>query len=139
MKIYEVDNKTVLELEDDAAYYYLGDSWRMPTEAECKELLDNCLCVWTTYDGKAGVQLTSKIEGFENHWIFLPAMGYRRGVNSAYAADYFIGDDILGCYWSSSLYLNNSGTTASPTSLHSVVKKGILQFPFCSYILFLMH
>ena len=104
---YEVDNKTVLELEDDAAYYYLGDSWRMPTEAECKELLDNCLCVWTTYDGKAGVQLRSKIEGFENHWIFLPAMGYRPGVNSAYA-DYFIGDDILGFYWSSSLYLNNS-------------------------------
>lgn len=106
--IYDtVDNKTVLEGEDDTAYHYLGDPWRMPTEAECKELLDNCTCSWTTNDGKNGVRLTSTIEGFENCWIFLPAMGCRPGVNSAYTT-YFTGENTLGLYWSSSLYLDDS-------------------------------
>ena len=33
-----VDNKTVLELEDDAAYVNWGGNWRMPTKAELDEL-----------------------------------------------------------------------------------------------------
>lgn len=114
----KVDNKTVLELDDDTAYYYLGDSWRMPTEAECKELLDNCSCIWTTNDGKAGVQLTSMIEGFDNSWIFLPAMGVRYSVNSAYAT-YFTGNNTNGYYWSSSLYLDGSDAHAWCISFNS--------------------
>ncbi|MBQ7388798.1 MAG: hypothetical protein IJW01_05480 [Paludibacteraceae bacterium] len=37
-----VDNKTVLELADDAANVNWGGAWRMPTDAECQELIDNC-------------------------------------------------------------------------------------------------
>ena len=42
-----VDNKTTLDLEDDAARANMGGDWRMPTEAEFQELLDietmNCV------------------------------------------------------------------------------------------------
>ena len=33
-----VDNKTQLELEDDAAHVKLGNGWRLPTKEECDEL-----------------------------------------------------------------------------------------------------
>lgn len=54
-----VDNKTVLEPSDDVAHQKLGGLWRMPTVAECQELLatlDNPLYEWTfessnTYKG----------------------------------------------------------------------------------------
>ena len=36
-----VDNKTVLDPEDDAAHVILGGSWRMPTKEEWQELFDN--------------------------------------------------------------------------------------------------
>lgn len=35
------DDKTVLDPTDDAASVQLGEVWRMPTEDEWKELLDN--------------------------------------------------------------------------------------------------
>ena len=45
-----VDNKTTLELSDDAAHVNWGGSWRMPTKAEQDEL-NNCTWTWT---GPAG-------------------------------------------------------------------------------------
>ena len=41
------DNKTTLELSDDAAYVNWGGKWRMPTQAQLFELCDECYCVWT--------------------------------------------------------------------------------------------
>ncbi len=92
-----VDNKTVLELADDAARANWGGQWRMPTKEECEELLDNCTLKWVySYKGTgvAGRIVTSNING---NSIFLPAAGCRN-------------DDVLndagrnGIYWSSSLY-----------------------------------
>ena len=37
-----VDNLTTLELSDDAARKKWGGSWRMPTKAECEELITKC-------------------------------------------------------------------------------------------------
>ena len=37
-----VDNKTTLELSDDAARANWGGSWRMPTDAELTELREQC-------------------------------------------------------------------------------------------------
>ena len=57
----------------------LGGSWRMPTYAEMKELLDNCDYEWkTNYNGTGinGVLLTSQITGYEDQSIFIPAAGY---------------------------------------------------------------
>ena len=89
-----VDNKTQLELSDDAARANWGGSWRMPTRAEQDELRENCTWTWTTQNGVNGYKVTSKKNG---NSIFLPAAGFRSG-SSLYSA----GSD--GYYWSSSLY-----------------------------------
>ena len=91
-----VDNKTVLELADDAARANWGGAWRMPTDAEWTELLENCTWTWTSdYNGTgvAGRIVTSNING---NSIFLPAAGCRDDDDLDYA-----GND--GDYWSSSL------------------------------------
>jgi hypothetical protein len=89
-----VDNKTQLELSDDAARANWGGSWRMPTRAEQDELRENCTWTWTTQNGVNGYKVTSKKNG---NSIFLPAAGYRYD-SSLYDAGSH------GHYWSSSLY-----------------------------------
>ncbi|MBQ0102709.1 MAG: Ig-like domain-containing protein [Prevotellaceae bacterium] len=86
-----VDNKTVLDPEDDAAHVNWGGDWRMPTKAELEELLNNCTWKWTTQNGANGCKVTSNING---NSIFLPAAGY------GYYGDVLgLGND--GRYWSS--------------------------------------
>ena len=92
-----VDNKTVLELADDAARANWGGQWRMPTKEECEELLDNCTLKWVySYKGTgvAGRIVTSNING---NSIFFPAAGCRDYDDLNFAGD-------SGDYWSSSLY-----------------------------------
>ena len=89
-----VDNKTLLEQEDDVAHVKLGGSWRMPTYAEWTELRENCTWTWTTQNGVNGRLVTSKTNGDS---IFLPAAGYR-DVTYLYDAGSY------GLYWSSELY-----------------------------------
>jgi len=98
-----VDNKRVLDPEDDVAHVKWGGSWRMPTEAEWKELQDNCKSTWTTVGGVNGRLLTSIKAGYTDKSIFLPAAGYRDGSSLSY-----VGSD--GYYWSSSLYMDNSSS-----------------------------
>ncbi len=87
------DNKTQLELSDDAARANWGGSWRMPTDAEWKELINNCTWTWTTQNGVYGRKVTSKTNG---NSIFLPAAGY------PFVSSLFdVGSS--GFYWSSSL------------------------------------
>ena len=54
----------------DAATANWGGNWRMPTKAECDELLNNCTCTMTTQNGINGCLLTSKTN---SNSIFLPA------------------------------------------------------------------
>lgn len=68
-----VDNKTELDLEDDAAYVNWGPSWRMPTKEQQDELRDSCTWTWTTRSGVNGCQVT----GPNGNSIFLPAAGDR--------------------------------------------------------------
>ena len=88
-----VDNKTVLEQDDDVAHFKLGGSWRMPTDEEWTELRDNCTWTWTTQNGVDGSLVTSNVNG---NSIFLPAAGYRVYTSLSSAGSY-------GYYWSSSL------------------------------------
>ena len=88
-----VDNKTVLDPEDDAAHVNWDGSWRMPTMEECKELINKCTWTWTTQNGVNGKLVT----GPNGKSIFLPAAGCRLG-KKLYSAG------SLGYYWSSSLY-----------------------------------
>ncbi len=89
-----VDNKTVLDPEDDVAHAKWGGSWRMPTRAELDELREKCTWTWKTQNGKNGYKVTSKSNG---NSIFLPAAGYRYDSSLGYA-----GSD--GFYWPSSLH-----------------------------------
>ena len=76
--------------EYDAATANWDGAWRMPTEAEQQELLNNCTWEWTTLNGVNG----RKVTGPNGNSIFLPATGYRDGSSSKYVGSY-------GYYWSS--------------------------------------
>ena len=95
-----VDNKTILDLSDDAAYVNWGSSWRMPTKAEYDELINTSYTTWTwtTQNGVKGYKVTSKTNG---NSIFLPAAGCRDN-SDLYNAGFG------GGYWSSSLSTGNS-------------------------------
>lgn len=87
----DVDNKTVLDLSDDAANANWGGYWRMPTNAEQDELGNTSYTTWTwtTLNGVKGCKVTSKTNG---NSIFLPAAGYRgSSLNDAGSFGYYYG------------------------------------------------
>lgn len=86
-----VDNKTELDLEDDAAYMNWGEGWRMPSDAQLTEL--RTICTWTWDSKKKGYTVL----GPNKSSLFLPAAGYY-GDSSLDLAGSF------GLYWSRSLY-----------------------------------
>ena len=98
------DNLTTLEASDDAATANWGSGWRMPTQTEMQELIDNCTVTWTTQNGVNGRLFT----GSNGNSIFLPAAGYRNGSE-------LIGAGPGGFSWSSSLY---SDYTDDPWGLY---------------------
>lgn len=91
-----VDNKTILDPEDDVAHVKLGGSWRMPTDKECSELLTNCSWKWVANYNNTGMS-GRLVTGPNGNSIFLPAAGYRQGA-------YLHHVGYCGTYWSSSLY-----------------------------------
>ena len=89
----DVDNNTVLTIEDDAAHARLGENWRIPSSEEYYELIDNCYIETVSVNGVTGKKFTSKING---NSIFLPWTG-----NSSYNSS----------YWSSDLSVSSSDPT----------------------------
>lgn len=87
------DNLTTLEASDDAAMANWGVGWRMPTQVEMQELLDNCTYTRTTESGARGCKFT----GPNGNSIFLPAAGYHPYGSSLHDASFY------GYYWSCSL------------------------------------
>ncbi len=61
-----VDNKTTLEIADDAANANLGGNWRMPTSAEVDELISECEWIWQ----EGGYLVVSKVN---SRSIFIPS------------------------------------------------------------------
>ena len=53
-----IDNKTELEPVDDAAYVNLGANWRMPSENQIVEMLENCTWQWIKRNGVDGQLVT---------------------------------------------------------------------------------
>jgi uncharacterized protein (TIGR02145 family) len=89
------DNLTTLLPEDDAATANWGSGWRMPTNEEWQELLDNTINTWIIRNGVIGRLFTAA----NGNSLFLPAAGDRfEEVLSQ------VGE--CGIYWSSSLNTN---------------------------------
>ena len=88
-----IDATSNLVSKYDAAAAHLGAPWRMPTDAEFVELVDNCTSTWTTSNGVPGRLVTGKGD-YASKSIFLPAAGYGNDSNLYYPGSY-------GFYWSS--------------------------------------
>jgi hypothetical protein len=102
------DSKTRLDPIDDAATANWGGKWRMPTDAEMEELIENCEWERTTLGGNKGYKVTSKKNG---NSIFLPAAGFIRdpGLERFELFDIrlFVAG-FEGYYWSASRHLYGS-------------------------------
>ena len=95
-KYGNIDNKLVLEEEDDVAHVQLGGNWRLPTPSEIVELKDSCTWSQTTVNFTAGYLITSKKEGYTDRSIFIPFAGYRSG-------ETLYKNGSGGYYWTNSL------------------------------------
>ena len=88
-----VDNKAVLDKEDDAAYVILGEGWRIPTVEDWKELRE--YCTWSKrIDSFTDYKWVSVGTASNGNSIYLPVTGVGEGG----------GDNVFGLYWTSSLY-----------------------------------
>lgn len=96
----------ILSLKDDAAHINWGESWRMPTQEEFRELLRNCYWVWTESYGVGGYRITSKKNG---NSIFLPSAGYYKDATLKNKSS-------RGYYWGNELLVKNSTNTDSRVS-----------------------
>ncbi len=91
------DNLTTLLPEDDAATVNWGNGWRMPTNEEWQELLDNTTNTWTTRNGVNGRLFTAT----NGNSLFLPAAGDRNW-------RYILSPGRYCRYWSKSLYTGSN-------------------------------
>ena len=91
-----VDDKTQLELEDDAAYVNWGNKWRIPGKTQFSELFNSNYTTteWVTQNGVLGCKTTSRTNG---NSIFLPAAGYRDGTSLKQVGS-------IGEYWTCAFY-----------------------------------
>ena len=106
-----VDNKTVLDREDDAAAINWGGGWRIPTYAEWTELCNNCSWSWTTTNGVVGRKVTGKT----GNSIFLPAAGIGAGgsINFVGRDGYYIVNSYNTTYPNQSIVLEFDKSTVS--------------------------
>ena len=92
-------NGSIMATNYDVAYMNMGNNqWRLPTKTEYEELLSGSYCKWdwTTLNDVKGYKVTSKIAGYTDRSIFLPAAGLMYGASNPYAPAY-------GSYWSSTV------------------------------------
>lgn len=93
------DDKSILEVKDDAAYINWSEEWCIPRQEQIEELINSryTISTWTKLNGVYGCLIKSKKNG---NTIFLPASGKRdeqtEGVNDH------------GNYWSASLSKSTS-------------------------------
>ena len=93
-KYNTIDEKTVLDSEDDAATANWGSNWKMPTKEQFLELFANTEYELTTVNGVDGYLLTSTAN---TNSLFFPIVGFVGGGRC-----YCDVDD--GRYWTSSVY-----------------------------------
>ena len=100
------DKKTVLDSADDAATFNWGERWKMPTQEQFQELIDNTNHEWVEIDGVWGAKLTSKVEGYTDKFLFFPAVGSAGGgkVNEVGGSGYYWSASLVAKYVSRAWY-----------------------------------
>lgn len=68
---YSAPTTSICGTKYDAATYYWGSKWRMPSQKEAQELIDKCTWKETSVNGVVGYQVT----GRNGKSIFLPKAG----------------------------------------------------------------
>ena len=96
-----IDSTYNLVAAHDAATAHLGSPWRMPTDAECSNLLNQCTTTWITTNGVSGRLVTGK-SAYADKSIFLPAAG--DGWVSSRGFSFLDGPGSYGFYWSSTTW-----------------------------------
>lgn len=102
-KYTEDDGKRTLQVADDAIRAVMGGSWKMPTEEDFQELIDNCTWKWIAIDGKKGALAT----GPNGNTIFFSVGG-----RMASGSGTNLYTDAFGYYWTKDLS-NSSESYAS--------------------------
>lgn len=95
----------------DAATNDWGASYRLPSQTECQELIDNCNWTETTRNGVNGWLITSKKDGYTDKSIFLPKGGYYNN-SPAYINNYNSNEYI----WTSTHTGNNQAVDMTDKS-----------------------
>ncbi|MBP5421103.1 MAG: hypothetical protein J6Y78_01545 [Paludibacteraceae bacterium] len=105
IKYGEVDNKMILDKEDDAASVLWGGKWRMPTNEELEELKKYCFCLTVRNYKRTGVGGQIFISKRNGKKIFLPV------------------DGLFGNYWTASLYQSYQSNQSDCVHYHHFVSK----------------
>ena len=104
-KYNDIDNKIVLDPEDDVAHVKWGGNWRMPTTEEWDELMDSCIWEQFSMNGVEGYRIYrgGALYSPDDPFIFLPCTGTME-------YNYFNGSGVyvasteeypIGAYWAS--------------------------------------
>lgn len=121
---------TELDSTDDAATDNWGEGWRMPSEEQQAELVENCIWTWMQKNGVNGYEVKSRTNDCS---LFLPAAGYfyeGRCQNAEFAGYYWSLMVKSSSYLAYRLYLSKDvaardnssrshGFTIRPVLLHN--------------------
>lgn len=130
-KYNQTDGKTVLEAEDDAAHVNWGGDWRMPTQEEIQELLDEC--AWT-YENN---YQDSNIEGilFQSNGIslFIPSASvvldnYTYTLPSIWTSTiYDYCDNAIFLYYQANSLYTDQAERCSGLFIRPVISKDVIE------------
>lgn len=104
----DLDNKEVLEEEDDAATVIWGKPWRTPTLAEVQELVKYCTWKFEKRNFESGYSVT----GPNGNSIFFPAAGVRQNTYRYY-------DKSGACVQSATIFNSKNGKPSSASVLYA--------------------
>lgn len=106
-KYYNLEWQTITKIgieisgtQYDAAKKQMGNDWRIPTQAEWKELVENCTWTHGTVNGVTGFT----VEGPNGNSIFLPCAGRLYDNGSSDRNGY---ENVSGFYWTGTLAEDN--------------------------------
>ena len=104
----------------DMAAALWGEGWRLPSEAEMKELIEACVWAWETRGGILGV----KVVGLNGNSIFLPAGGTNKEIPE---------DDHECAYWTGTLSQGLGRTAISLLCIYDSEEKETTLRTFGTY------